>query len=310
LSLAQNPSSLESKHFYSSNRKDNFKPVVVYSNAETQKELIFRDNKGKPGVYRWINNLNGKTYVGSSGNLARRFRDYLSISFLERNIKKNRSKIYLAILKYGNSAFSLEILEYCQLSNIIEREQFYINLLNPTYNILKVAGSTLGRKHSPDTIAKLKARIWTAEQIAKRTEHLKKLHASKEHQEQLKRLNSSKEQKERLKRRNSSKEHQEHLKRLHASLALSLKGRRRPEGAGRPSIPVEVFDTENNVTTVFPSISEAAQAIGVTKAYVNNALKRQKEKCALSEGEAAIIWIKKKRYKITTGGGALFKQLH
>jgi hypothetical protein len=50
-----------------------------------------------------------------------------------------------------------------------------------------------------------------------------------------------------------------------------------------------VFDTENNVTTVFPSISEAAQAIGVTKAYVNNALKRQKEKCALSEGEAAII---------------------
>jgi group I intron endonuclease len=97
--------------------------------------------------------------MGSSGNLAKRFRDYLNISFLERNIKKNKSKIYLAILKYGYSAFSLEIMEYCELSNIIEREQFYINLLNPTYNILKVAGSTLGRKHSPYTIAKMKARI-------------------------------------------------------------------------------------------------------------------------------------------------------
>lgn len=289
----------QGKRFYSTNGEHKFKPAVVYTNTDTQKELIFKDNKGKPGVYRWINNLNGNSYVGSSGNLAKRFRDYLNISFLERNIKKNKSKIYLAILKYGNSAFSLEILEYCELSNIIEREQFYINLLNPTYNILKVAGSTLGRKHSPDTIAKMKARIWTAEQIAKRTEHLKKLHASKEHQEQLKRLNSSKEQKERLKRRNSSKEHKEHLKRLHASLALSLMGRRQPEGAGRPSIPVEVFDTENNVTTVFPSISEAAQAIGVTKANINNAFKRQKEKCAPSEGEAAIIWMKKKRYKIT-----------
>jgi len=47
-----------------------------------------------------------------------------------------------------------------------------------------------------------------------------------------------------------------------------------------------VFDTENNVTTVFPSISEAAQAIGVTKANINNAFKRQKEKCAPA---AAII---------------------
>ena len=41
------------KQFYSknSNEINKFKPVVVYSNADTQKELIFKDNKGKSGVY-------------------------------------------------------------------------------------------------------------------------------------------------------------------------------------------------------------------------------------------------------------------
>jgi len=31
---------------------------------------------------------------------------------------------------------------------LIEREQYYIDLLNPEYNILKIAGSRLGVKHT------------------------------------------------------------------------------------------------------------------------------------------------------------------
>jgi hypothetical protein len=42
----------------------------------------------------------------------------------------------------------LEILEYCPISTVLAREQFYIDKLNPEYNILKVAGSNLGYKHS------------------------------------------------------------------------------------------------------------------------------------------------------------------
>ena len=34
-------------------------------------------------------------------------------------------------------------------------EQHYIDLYKPKYNILKLAGSSQGFKHSPDTIAKL-----------------------------------------------------------------------------------------------------------------------------------------------------------
>lgn len=41
-----------------------------------------------------------------------------------------------------------------------------------------------------------------------------------------------------------------------------MKGRSRPEKAGKLSVSLEVFDSLNNETTVYPSVSEAARAIG------------------------------------------------
>lgn len=178
-------------------------------------------------MYRWTNLINGKSYIGSSTNLLRRFRDYYSIRFLEKEIKKNNSIIYRSLFKHGYSSFSLEIIEYCDKSEIISREQYYIDQLKPEYNILLTAGSSLGFKHSPETIAKLKGRKHSDETKAKirekaltaeRFEQLKNLHANPEFK--AKRL-------EHLKRLHSSQEHKEHLKRL----ALSQKGRARPEGA-------------------------------------------------------------------------------
>jgi group I intron endonuclease len=43
----------------------------------------------------------------------------------------------------------LEILQYCDQSDVISREQYYLDLLKPEYNILKTAGSPLGFKHAP-----------------------------------------------------------------------------------------------------------------------------------------------------------------
>ena len=39
------------------------------------------------------------------------------------------------------------------------REQHYIDTLNPEYNILRIAGSRLGSKQSPDTIAAQKEQM-------------------------------------------------------------------------------------------------------------------------------------------------------
>ena len=49
-----------------------------------------------------------------------------------------------AILKYGYGKFKLEILEYCDPQELLKIEQFYMEKLNPEYNILKYGGSSLG----------------------------------------------------------------------------------------------------------------------------------------------------------------------
>jgi group I intron endonuclease len=60
-----------------------------------------------------------------------------------------------ALLKYGYSNFSLEILEYCESKDCKEREQYFLEYLKPKYNILKFAYSLLGFKHSYINRAKL-----------------------------------------------------------------------------------------------------------------------------------------------------------
>jgi len=103
----------------------------------------------------WTNLLNGKCYVGSGANLSIRLSHYFSNQHLETQLKSRKSAIYSAILGYGLSNFSLEILEYCSPSDAVLREQYYIDLLKPEYNLLKTAGSWLGNKHSEESKAKL-----------------------------------------------------------------------------------------------------------------------------------------------------------
>lgn len=65
-----------------------------------------------------------------------------------------------ALLKYGYDNFQLEILEYTTRENALEVEQFYLDLIEEgfplSYNILKIAGSSLGKKHLEETKAKLR----------------------------------------------------------------------------------------------------------------------------------------------------------
>lgn len=223
--------------------------IKLYINAYEDRVSILKENKEKSGIYLWKNKQNGNIYIGSSANLRLRISNYFSISYLEKTIKNNKSKISRAILKYGFSEFSLEILEYCEISELIIREQYYIDLFKPEYNILKKAGSSLGFKHSEETKAKFKTRELTPEQEARRLELLK-IH-------------------------NSSEKMKEHLKSLH--IIQSQK--------------VEVLDTFNNETKIYPSIGEAALSIGIHKSTIGKAFGSQKEK-----GASRFI---KKRYMIS-----------
>jgi hypothetical protein len=62
------------------------------------------------------------------------------------------------LLKYSYYNFKIEILEDCNNESLKIREQYYLDLLKPEYNICKTAGSMLGFKHSLKTIEKFKNR--------------------------------------------------------------------------------------------------------------------------------------------------------
>ena len=136
-------------------------PVITYNNIEEQKTLILENNKGKAGVYRWINTTNSKSYVGSANDLRTRFWVYFS----NNRLLNSKMLIYKAILKYGYAKFKLEILEYCSTDIVLLREQYYIDILRPEYNVLSVAGSTIGYKHTADTIEKFKTRVFSDETL-------------------------------------------------------------------------------------------------------------------------------------------------
>lgn len=98
-------------------------------------------------------------YVGSGKDLKNRLKQYYSLNLMKSKIMLAQSAIYSAILKYGHANFKLEILEYCDKSDLICRENYYINLFKPEYNILQVAGSSLGRILSQESKDKIRASL-------------------------------------------------------------------------------------------------------------------------------------------------------
>ena len=57
-------------------------PVREYQNMEVMKVEILKENKGKAGIYRFVNVVNGKSYVGSAVNLSIRLGKYYNINYL------------------------------------------------------------------------------------------------------------------------------------------------------------------------------------------------------------------------------------
>jgi len=212
-------------------------PILVYDNADLKKLQAVSENKGKSGVYRWINKVNGKTYIGSSVNLGRRLGNYYNLSY----ISSSEMLISKALIKYGYSNFTLEIIEYCVSSNAISREQYYLDLCKPEYNILKVAGSNLGYIHTENTLVKMRdSRLnWTEEQKAKVLDHLR-IH------------NSSVDQREKSRQR---------LIDYNKSKGMSI----------------EILDTTTNEISSYSSIRQAAETLGCVHGTILSAEKQKKE---------------------------------
>lgn len=222
----------------------NIIPVVIYSNAYINKSKVYEDNKGKSGVYRLVNKKNNKSYVGSSTNLSKRFSIYYSLGSLKRS--KGSIAIYNALLKHGHYNFCLDILEYCEIYVLIEREQYYIDLFNPEYNICKIAGSTLGFKHSEVTKEKIIISKTGIKHEILFSENLSKARRGKKNKLGIK-INATPKT---------------------TTVDTRLKISERARG-----VCVKVFDKNNNFINQFSSMKSAANYYGVDRSTISRIFK-------------------------------------
>jgi group I intron endonuclease len=116
------------------------------------------------GIYKIINKINNKIYIGSALSINIRWQHH--ISELKYNRHPNRY-LQRAWNKYGSENFKFEIIEIVNTEkDCIIREQFYLDTLLKAnindktfnklgYNIIRIAGSNLGRKSTNETKQKI-----------------------------------------------------------------------------------------------------------------------------------------------------------
>ena len=102
----------------------------IYKESEMEERIYnpsyfkIADLKDKCGIYQIRNLLDGKIYIGSSKTLYKRLRRHLN------NLRKNKhdnQHLQNAFNKYGEANFIFEIIEFCNLSEQFEVEQYWIN---------------------------------------------------------------------------------------------------------------------------------------------------------------------------------------
>jgi group I intron endonuclease len=111
------------------------------------------------GIYSIRHIKSGRVYVGSSKDIAVRWRCHRSelrngkhpSVYLQRSWKRN-----------GADAFTFEVLETCEVSALAEREQYWMDRLRACdhkfgYNLFPIARSASGYSHTTQSIENFKA---------------------------------------------------------------------------------------------------------------------------------------------------------
>lgn len=111
--------------------------------------------KMKNVIYKISNNVNNKIYIGSAVCFKKRYTQHK-----HHLLKNTHHNILLQnhVNKYGFDSIKFEVLENVLDSNLINREQFYIDNLNPFFNIRRIAESMKGTKRTEEQKAKMSER--------------------------------------------------------------------------------------------------------------------------------------------------------
>lgn len=211
------------------------------------------DNKGKSGIYRWINNISKNTYVGSAADLSKRLNRYYHKSELT---KEKARPIDQALIKYGHSNFSLEILEYCNKNELLARENYYFSTLKPEYNILKHAYSLLGCKHTAKSLEKMKQR-----KVSPENKLLLSLIHKNKIVDDITRTKLASATKDFLKKNPMS---EDRIAKIRDATIL------------REGVSVSVLNIETKEIKYFNNKTEAGKFLGVTRQAITNSINRDR----------------------------------
>lgn len=80
------------------------------------------------GIYKITNKINQKIYIGQSNDIKRRFQEHQIVG------AKSRIPVDVAIQKYGKDNFLYEVLEECSISELNEKESYWITKLDAIKN--------------------------------------------------------------------------------------------------------------------------------------------------------------------------------
>ena len=89
------------------------------------------------GIYKITNKITGDFYIGSSKNVKIRWKNHKCPS--KWNEHPN-NPMYLDMQRYGVDKFAFEILAEVEADKLKEKEQEFIETLNPTYNQMNAKG--------------------------------------------------------------------------------------------------------------------------------------------------------------------------
>lgn len=134
-----------------------------------------------------------------------------------------------ALRKYGNEKFSFEILEYCEVKDLMAREGHYLNLFKKQnvslYNIATDPTAPMaGRKHSPKTIQQM-----SEAHLKRYMEGENNPFFNKKHSDELLKIMSEAKGGE-----NNPMFGKNHSAETRKKMSAAKLGQARPEGSGRP----------------------------------------------------------------------------
>lgn len=125
------------------------------------------------GIYRITNVINGNFYIGSSSNIRRRVIEHISTLRHHKGLRV----LQRAWDKYGVDNFVVDVVELCLPAIRLDREQHYLDTLNPKYNIaINAHASTSGLPVTHlvrEKISKALHRKFTKKQLKDRCDYMR-----------------------------------------------------------------------------------------------------------------------------------------